>query len=340
MYHHRGAHQNAMGQILSWRMTLYPRYLTIVPLFHCNAWCHPWMIPLLGGTIVGLRDIAAKPMFDAFADEGVTHFGGAPIVLNMLVNAPDAERRPFDQTVEVFTAGAPPAPATLAAIEPMGFNVTQVYGLTETYGPATECTWDEDLWGDLTGDARAAIKARQGVAMPAYDHITVMDDAMTQVPMDGTTQGEIMFRGNGVMKGYFKNPQATAEAFKGGYFHSGDLAVQHPDGYMQIQDRAKDIIISGGENISSVEVEGVLMAHPDVLLCAVVAKPDNKWGEVPCAFVELKDGRNGDAAALMTFARERLAGFKTPKHVVFCELPKTSTGKIQKFELRQQARSM
>ncbi|MDF1854503.1 AMP-binding protein [Pseudooceanicola sp.] len=339
VYHHRGAHLNAMGQILSWRMVLYPRYLTIVPLFHCNAWCHPWMIPLLGGTMVCLRDIAAGPMFDAFADEGVTHFGGAPIVLNMLVNAPEAEKRRFDQIVEVFTAGAPPAPATLAAIEPMGFNVTQVYGLTETYGPATECTWDDDLWGDLQGDDRAAIKARQGVAMPAYEHVTVLDsDNMDQVPMDGATQGEIMFRGNGVMKGYYKNPEATAEAFRGGYFHSGDLAMQHPDGYMQIQDRAKDIIISGGENISSVEVEGVLMGHPDVLLCAVVAKPDEKWGEVPCAFVELKDGRNGDAEALISFARNKLAGFKTPKSVVFGELPKTSTGKIQKFELRARAR--
>ncbi|MGR3323687.1 MAG: AMP-binding protein [Pseudooceanicola sp.] len=339
--HHRGAYLNPMGQILSWRMQLYPNYLTIVPLFHCNGWGHAWMIPLLGGTVVCLRDIAAKPMYDAFADEGVTHFGGAPIVLNMLVNAPEDQRRPFDQVVEVFTAGAPPAPATLAAIEPMGFNITQVYGLTETYGPATECTWDEDLWGDLKGNERAAVKARQGVAMPAYDHITVLNaEDMSQVPMDGATQGEIMFRGNGVMKGYFKNPKATEEAFRGGYFHSGDIAVQHPDGYMQIQDRAKDIIISGGENISSVEVESVLMGHPDVLLCAVVAKPDEKWGEVPCAFVELKEGRKGDAAGLIAYARERLAGFKTPKHVEFCELPKTSTGKIQKFELRTQARSL
>jgi fatty-acyl-CoA synthase len=341
VYHHRGAHLNAMGQVLSWRMVLYPRYMTIVPLFHCNGWCHAWMIPLLGGTVVCLRDIAAKPMFDAIADEGVTHFGGAPIVLNMLVNAKETERRDFDQTVEVFTAGAPPAPATLRAIEPMGFNVTQVYGLTETYGPATECTWDDDVWGALTGDDRAAIKARQGVAMPAYEHITVMQaEDMAQVPMDGATQGEIMIRGNGVMKGYYKNAAATEEAFAGGYFHSGDIAIQHPDGYVQIQDRAKDIIISGGENISSVEVESVLMGHPDVLLCAVVAKPDEKWGEVPCAFVELKDGREGDADALIAYARERLAGFKTPKRVVFEELPKTSTGKIQKFELRQKARTL
>ncbi|MAY87520.1 MAG: acyl-CoA synthetase [Pseudooceanicola sp.] len=339
VYHHRGAYLNAMGQILSWRMVLRPRYLTIVPLFHCNGWCHTWMMPMLGGRIICCRDITAPAIFSAIADEGATHFGGAPIVLNMLVNAPESDRRTFDHTVEVFTAGAPPAPATLARIEPMGFNVTQVYGLTETYGPATECTWGAH-WDDLQGDDRAAIKARQGVAMPIYDHITVMDDQMQQTPMDGETTGEIMMRGNGVMKGYYKNPEATAEAFRGGYFHSGDIAVQHPDSFVQITDRAKDVIISGGENISSVEVEGVLMAHADVMLCAVVAKPDEKWGEVPCAFVELKPGATGDAAALIAFARERLAGFKTPKQVVFGELPKTSTGKIQKFELRGKAKAL
>ncbi len=339
VYHHRGAYLNAMGQIVSWRMVLHPRYLTIVPLFHCNGWCHTWMMPVLGGTVICCRDITAPAIFDAIADEGVTHFGGAPIVLNTLVNAPAAQRRDFSQTVEVFTAGAPVAPATLAKIEPMGFNVTQVYGLTETYGPGTECTWNA-AWDGLEGGERAAMKARQGVAMPFLEGVTVMDDQMQQIPMDGTTQGEIMFRGNGVMKGYFKNPKATAEAFAGGWFHSGDIAVQHPNGYMQISDRAKDIIISGGENISSVEVEGVLMAHPDVLLCAVVAKPDEKWGEVPCAFVELKEGVTEDEAGLIAFARERLAGFKTPKTVVFQELPKTSTGKIQKFELRAIAKGL
>ena len=339
VYHHRGAYLNAMGQVISWRMTLHPRYLTIVPLFHCNGWCHTWMMPVLGGTVVCCRDITAKAIFDAIADEGVTHFGGAPIVLNMLVNSPEADRRDFDHLVEVFTAGAPPAPATLAQIEPMGFNVTQVYGLTETYGPSTECTWGEK-WDDLQGDDRAAIKARQGVAMPIYEHITVMDEKMQQVPMDAKTQGEIVMRGNGVMKGYLKNPDATAEAFAGGYFHSGDIALQHPDSYLQIADRAKDIIISGGENISSVEVEGVLMGHPSVLLCAVVARPDEKWGETPCAFVELKDGHSADEAGLIAFARERLAGFKTPKKVVFQELPKTSTGKIQKFELRTIAKGL
>ena len=339
VYHHRGAYLNAMGQVISWRMVLHPRYLTIVPLFHCNGWCHTWMMPVLGGTLICCRDITAPAIFNAIADEGVTHFGGAPIVLNTLVNAPESQRRAFSQTVEVFTAGAPVAPATLAKIEPMGFNVTQVYGLTETYGPGTECTWNA-AWDDLQGDARAAMKARQGVAMPFLEDVTVMTDGMSQIPMDGITQGEIMFRGNGVMKGYLKNPKATEEAFRGGWFHSGDIAVQHPNGYIQISDRAKDIIISGGENISSVEVEGVLMAHPDVLLCAVVAKPDEKWGEVPCAFVELKDGVTGDEAALIAFARERLAGFKTPKKVVFQELPKTSTGKIQKFELRAIAKGL
>ncbi len=292
VYHHRGAYLNAMGQIISWRMVLRPKYLTIVPLFHCNGWCHTWMMPMLGGTVICCRDITAPAIFDAIADEGATHFGGAPIVLNMLVNAPEEERRAFDHTVEVFTAGAPPAPATLAKIEPMGFHVTQVYGLTEVYGPATECTWGPQ-WDHLRGADRAAIKSRQGVAMPIFEHITVMDDQMGQIAMNGQAQGEIVMRGNGVMKGYFKNPEATQEAFKGGYFHTGDIAVQHPDGYIQITDRAKDVIISGGENISSVEVEGVLMHHPDVLLAAVVAKPDEKWGEVPCAFVELKPGLQG-----------------------------------------------
>ena len=339
VYHHRGAYLNAMGQVLSWSMQLRPRYMTIVPLFHCNAWCHIWMMPMVAGTVICCREIAAKPIFDLIADEGVTHFGGAPIVLNMLVNAPEPERRSFDHTVEVFTAGAPPAPATLAKIEPMGFHVTQVYGLTEVYGPATECTWGPHL-DHLEGADRAAIKARQGVAMPFMEKITVMDDEMQQIPMDGRAQGEIVMRGNGVMKGYYRNPEATEAAFKGGFFHSGDIAIQHPDGYMQIADRAKDIIISGGENISSVEVEGVLMEHPDVLLAAVVAKPDEKWGEVPCAFVELKPGTAPSEADLIGFARQTLAGFKTPKAVVFQELPKTSTGKIQKFALRKTAAAL
>ena len=335
--HHRGAYLMTMGTVISWRMVLHPVFLAIVPLFHCNGWNHTWMMPVIGGTLVCCRDVTAPAIFNAIADEGVTHFGGAPIVLNMLVNAPAEEQRNFDHVVEVFTAGAPPAPATLSKIEPMGFNVTQVYGLTETYGHVTECLWHDDRWGDLQGDERAAVKARQGVSFPMMEHITVLDENMTQVPMDGTTQGEIVMRGNSVMKGYLKNPDATTEAFAGGYFHSGDIAVQHPDSYIQIADRAKDIIISGGENISSVEVEGVLMGHPDVLLAAVVAKPDEKWGEVPCAFIELKPGTNPSEADLITFARQTLAGFKAPKKVVFQELPKTSTGKIQKFELRKTA---
>ena len=339
VYHHRGAYLMTMGTVVSWRMVLHPRLLTIVPLFHCNGWNHTWMMPLLGGTVVCCRDITAANIYDAIADEGVTHFGGAPIVLNAIVNAKPADRRDFDHTVEVFTAGAPPAAATLAAIEKLGFNVTHVYGLTETYGHVTECVWNEE-WAGKDQAEIAALKSRQGVAMPMMEDITVMDpETMQQVPMDGIHQGEIMIRGNSVMKGYLKNPEATEKDFKGGYFHSGDLAVQHPDTFIQIADRAKDIIISGGENVSSVEVEGALMHHPAVSLCAVVAKPDDKWGEVPCAFVELKEGAIADEAELIAFVRERLAGFKTPKKIVFQELPKTSTGKIQKFELRTLAKS-
>ncbi|MEP1585819.1 MAG: AMP-binding protein [Tateyamaria sp.] len=340
VYHHRGAYLMTMGTVVSWRMQLHPVFMAIVPLFHCNGWNHTWMMPLLGGTVVCCRDITATAIYDAIHDEGVTHFGGAPIVLNMLVNAPDSERRSFDHVVEVFTAGAPPAPATLGKIEALGFNVTQVYGLTETYGHVTECVWRGDDWDGLEQGEKAAIKARQGVAFPMMEHITVMDSDMAQIPMDGAAQGEIMIRGNSVMKGYYKNAPATAEAFEGGYFHSGDIAVQHDDGYIQIADRAKDIIISGGENISSVEVEGVLMGHPDVNLAAVVAKPDDKWGEVPCAFVELKPGTAPSEADLIAFSRETLAGFKAPKQVVFQELPKTSTGKIQKFELRKVAQEL
>lgn len=340
VHHHRGAYLMTMGTVVSWRLQLHPIYIAIVPLFHCNGWNHTWLMPLLGGTLVCCRDIAAKPIYDAIADEGVTHFGGAPIVLNMIVNANEADRRQFDHVVEVFTAGAPPAPATLSKIEELGFNVTQVYGLTETYGHVTECLWRGDDWDGLAQSDKAAMKARQGIAMPMMEDITVMNADMQQVPMDGATQGEIMIRGNAVMKGYLKNPGATAEAFASGYFHSGDIAVQHPDGYIQIADRAKDIIISGGENISSVEVEGVMMAHPDVNLAAVVAKPDEKWGEVPCAFIELKPGTTPSEADLIAFSRKTLAGFKAPKKVVFQELPKTSTGKIQKFELRKIAETL
>ncbi|MEM6480967.1 MAG: AMP-binding protein [Pseudomonadota bacterium] len=335
VYHHRGAYMLTMGTAITWPLPRHARYLTIVPLFHCNNWNHTWTLPMIGGTVVCCRDITATNIYNAIADEGVTHFGAAPIVLNMIVNAKDEERRDFDHIVSVFTAGAPPPAATLRAIEPLGFDVTQVYGLTETYGHVTECMW-HDRWNDKPEEERYAIKARTGVLMPFMEDITAMDpQTMTQVPMDGATQGEVMIRGNSVMKGYLKNAGATEEAFAGGYFHSGDIAYQHADGYLKIADRAKDIIISGGENISSIEIEGALMKHPAVLLCAVVAMPDEKWGEVPCAFVELKDGAETSEAELIAHSKELLAGFKCPKKVVFQELPKTSTGKIQKFELRK-----
>lgn len=337
VYHHRGAHLSCMGNAIAWRMQLFPVVLTIVPLFHCNAWCQPWMVPMMGGTLVCCRNITAKAIYDAIADAGVTHFGGAPIVLNMVINAKLEDRRTFDHIVEVFTAGAPPPAATLAAFEPLGFNVTQVYGLTETYGPSTECLW-HPAWEGTAGDDRAALKARTGVRMAMLEGAEVHDSAGTPVPRDAHHLGEIALRGNMVMKGYYKNPEATREAFKGGWFRSGDIAFQHPDGYLKITDRAKDIIISGGENVSSVEVEGALMHHPAVSLCAVVAKPDAKWGEVPCAFVELKPGVEATEKELIDFCRGRLAGFATPKMVVFAELPKTSTGKIQKFELRAVAK--
>lgn len=339
VYHHRGAYLIAMGTAVAWGLGRYPVYLTIVPLFHCNNWCHTWTMPAVGGTIVCCRDITARAIYHAIADHGVTHMGGAPIVLNMLINARTEDRRSFGHVVEIYTAGAPPPAATLAAIEPLGFNVTQVYGLTETYGHVVECLWQPG-WQDLSGDDRTSRKDRTGVLMPMMEDIAVHDATPAPVPRDGATTGEIAIRGNCVMKGYYKNPAATAEAFRGGYFRSGDIAFQHADGYMKITDRAKDIIISGGENVSSVEVEGALMHHPAVLLCAVVAKPDPTWGEVPCAFVELKEGQAATEAELIAFARARLAGFKTPKRVIFQDLPKTSTGKIQKFELRTIARSL
>lgn len=340
VYHHRGAYLSTLSQPISWRMTLFPRYLTIVPMFHCNAWCHPWMMPALGGCIICLRDVTAAGIYHAISVEKATHFGGAPIVLQTIITARPEDRLPFDHTVEVFTAGAPPPAAVLAAIEPLGFNVTQVYGLTETYGPATECLW-HDGFDSLRGDDRADVKARTGVLMPFMEDVSVIQpDTMKPVARDGVALGEIVHRGNGVMKGYYKNPQATADAFRNGYFHSGDIAFWHADGYIKIADRAKDIIISGGENVSSVEVEGVLMKHPAVGLAAVVAKPDEKWGEVPCACIEVKADAQVSEQDLITFCRERLAGFKTPKLVVFMELPKTATGKIQKGDLREYVRAL
>ncbi len=341
VYHHRGAYLMTLGTVISWRMTLYPRFLAIVPLFHCNGWNHSWMIPALGGTVVCCRDVTAKAIYDAIADEGVTHFGGAPIVLNLVASAGADERRDFGHRVEVFTAGAPPAAATLEKIERLNFNVTQVYGLTETYGHVTECVWQDSRWRDLGAAQRSEIKARQGVLLPTMEEITVVDDATRrEVPRDGTALGEIVMRGNTVMKGYFRNPDATKEAFAGGRFRSGDIAVRHQDGYFQIADRSKDIIISGGENVSSVEVEGILMHLPSVSLCAVVAKPDARWGEVPFAFIELKEGAECGPDEIIAFCRESLAGFKVPKGVAFQVLPKTATGKIQKFELREAAKSI
>ena len=338
--HHRGAYLMTMGTVVSWRLTLYPRLLAVVPLFHCNGWNHTWMAPLLGGAVVCCREIRAKPIFDAIADEGITHFGGAPIVLNLLANAAPEERRETGRRIEVFTAGAPPAPATLQAVEALNFNVTQVYGLTETYGHVTECVWKDEEWDPLPADRRSAIKARQGVAFPMMEDITVAaSGGSAPVAADGATLGEVVMRGNSVMKGYYRDPDATGKAFEGGYFRTGDLAVLHPDGYIQIADRSKDIIISGGENVSSVEVEAAVMRHPSVSLCAVVAKPDPKWGEVPIAFVELKDDADASAEELIAFCRRSLAGFKTPKGVIFRTLPKTATGKIRKFELRNEAKS-
>lgn len=340
VYHHRGALLMTLGTTITWALPRQPRYLTIVPLFHCNGWCHTWMMPAVGGTVVCNRDVTAKNIFAALADEKVTHFGGAPIVLNMLVNAEQADRREIDHVVNVMTAGAPPSPATIKGMEEMGFNVLHVYGLTETYGHITEAA-PQPAWDALTDEARFTQMARQGVGLPTLDEVTVVDqETREKVPHDGKTLGEITVRGNLVMKGYYKNPEATKEAFEGGAFRSGDIAYIDETGYIQIADRLKDIIISGGENVSSVEVEATLMSHPAVSLCAVVAKSDEKWGETPCAFVELKAGQTVDGETLIAHCRSLIAGFKCPKHVVFCDLPKTSTGKVQKFELRQQAEAL
>ena len=334
VYHHRGAYLLAQGNVLTASMPKHPVYLWTLPMFHCNGWCFPWSLSVVGGTHVTLRWVRSSLVWEALAKHKVTHLCGAPIVMSTILSAPEAEKRPLSQKVEFFTAAAPPPEAVLAAMAESGFNVTHLYGLTETYGPAVVNDWKQD-WDLLDGAARAAKKARQGVRYHALEDLTVMDpETMQRVPADGETMGEVMFRGNIVMKGYLKNPKASDEAFRGGWFHSGDLGVLHADGYIQLKDRSKDIIISGGENISSIEVEDVLYKHPAVQAAAVVAKPDEKWGETPCAFIELKPGKTVTPEEIITWCRAGLAHYKAPRHVVFAELPKTSTGKIQKFKLR------
>ncbi|MGB4864276.1 MAG: acyl-CoA synthetase [Hyphomicrobium sp.] len=338
VYHHRGAALMCYANTIATGMTRHPVYLWTLPMFHCNGWCFPWSITLVGGTHVCLRWVRAKAIYDAIVDHGVTHISGAPIVMSTLLNATDAEKREIPQVVAFNHAAAPPPEAVLSAMTDAGFMLTHLYGLTETYGPATINEWDA-AWNDLPKNERNAKKIRQGVRYVALEGLTVMDpETMTRVPADGETLGEVMFRGNIVMKGYLKNPKATEEAFAGGWFHSGDLGVLHPDGYIQLKDRSKDIIISGGENISSIEVEDVLYKHPAVAFCAVVAKPDEKWGETPCAFVELRSGANASAEELLEWCRAGLARYKVPRHLVFAEVPKTSTGKIQKFKLREMAK--
>ncbi|MGV2977748.1 acyl-CoA synthetase [Roseibium alexandrii] len=339
VYHHRGAYLLAQANVITASMAKHPVYLWTLPMFHCNGWCFPWSLSIVAGTHVCLRWVRPKAMWDLIADEGVTHLCGAPIIMSTLLNAGD-DKRDLDREVEFFTAAAPPPESVLAAMKTAGFNVTHLYGLTEVYGPAVVNDWKGE-WDSLPLEQQAQKKARQGVRYVALEDLTVLNpETMEPVPADGQTIGEVMFRGNVVMKGYLKNQDATDEAFKGGWFHSGDLGVMHPDGYIQLKDRSKDIIISGGENISSIEVEDVLYKHPDVQAAAVVARPDEKWGETPCAFVELKSGSDTTETELMAFCKEHLASFKSPRTIVFCDLPKTSTGKIQKFALREQAKAL
>ena len=339
VYHHRGAAINAISNVLEWDMPKHAVYLWTLPMFHCNGWCFPWTVAARAGVNVCLRRVEAQAIFDAIRRDGVTHYCGAPIVQSLLVNAPAAMKEGVPAGVKAMVAGAAPPASMIEGMEAMGFDITHVYGLTETYGPATVCAKHGE-WDDLEIGERARLNARQGVRYHLQRSAAVLDpETMEPVPHDGETMGEIMFQGNIAMKGYLKNPKATDEAFRGGWFHSGDLAVQYPDGYIKIKDRSKDIIISGGENISSIEVEDVLYRHPDVLAAAVVAKPDPKWGETPCAFIELKTGAQATAEDIVAHCKKHLAGYKVPRAVVFGELPKTSTGKIQKFELRRQAGS-
>lgn len=340
VYHHRGAYLNANSNALSWAMDHHPVYLWTLPMFHCNGWCFPWTLSAIAGTHVCLRQVRAEPIWNALADEGVTHLCGAPIVMSLLISAPAEAKRDLAQPVQFFTAAAPPPESLLADMKAAGFEVTHLYGLTETYGPAVINDW-HGSWSDLPSAEQAALKARQGVRYLPLEQLDVLNpDTMQPVPRDGQTMGEVMFRGNVVMKGYFRNSKATGEAFAGGWFHSGDLGVMHPDGYIQLKDRSKDIIISGGENISSIEVEEALYCHPAVAVAAVVAMPHEKWGETPCAFVELTNGQEADAENLRSWCRSRLAPYKVPGRFVFAAIPRTSTGKIQKFALREQAREI
>ncbi|CAN6290773.1 unnamed protein product [Urochloa humidicola] len=340
VYNHRGAYLNTIATVLAYDITAMATYLWTVPMFHCNGWNLPWGVAMQGGTNVCLRHFTAGVIFDSIARHGVTHMGGAPTVLNMIANAPPAHRRPLPGPVRVMTGGAPPPPRVLFAVEELGFVVYHVYGLTETYGPATVCAWMPE-WDALPAEERARLKARQGFHHVAMQGVDVKDPAtMESVPCDGKTVGEVMFRGNTVMSGYYRDLDATKESMAGGWLRTGDLAVRHPDGYIQLRDRAKDIIISGGENISSIEVESVIFSHPAVLEAAVVARPDDHWGETPCAFVKLKDGASATEAEIIGFCRERLPHYMAPKTVVFEDLPKTSTGKTQKFVLRDKARAM
>jgi fatty-acyl-CoA synthase len=336
-YHHRGAYLNALGNVLVWGMQHHPVYLWTLPMFHCNGWCFPWTITAMAGTHVCLRRVNAAAIYDTISREGVTHLCGAPVVMNMLLNAGAGRQRPLDRRIEMMTSGAPPPAAVIERMGKLGFHITHVYGLTEVYGPAVVCAWHGE-WDELPAAERARLKARQGVAYPVLDGLSVADPAsLVPVAADGATMGEVVMRGNAVMKGYLKNPRATEEAFAGGWFRTGDLGVMHPDGYIELKDRSKDIIISAGENISTIEVEDVLYRHPCVLEAAVVARPDPMRGETPCTFVTLKPEAAVTAEEIIGFCREHLAHFKAPRRVMFGPLPKTSTGKIQKFVLRERA---
>ncbi|MBL6708468.1 MAG: acyl-CoA synthetase [Pseudomonadales bacterium] len=341
VYHHRGAYLNAVSNALTWDMGEHPVYLWTLPMFHCNGWCFPWTLAVNAGTSICLRQVRDDAVYEAIGRFGVTHFCGAPVVLNTLLNAPDALKQLVTKPIKTMTAGAAPPAAIIQGMQEQGVDVTHVYGLTETYGPVTLCAWRDDLWGGLDASAQSSLKARQGVGGQMLEGLMVANpETLEPVPQDSVTIGEVMMRGNNVMKGYLKNPTATEESFAGGWFHSGDLAVWGEDGYIQIKDRSKDIIISGGENISSIEIEDLLFKHPAVLEAAVVAKTDEKWGETPCAFVSLKAGESVSGDEVIGYCRDHLARFKVPKNVVFTELPKTSTGKVQKFALREMAEAL